>query len=501
MKIEVFNFTHKKRAALVGPFFILLYLTLYSPLYAQFSFTEAGTDAYHATLKLKSVSSFKAQHRQDQSVNGISVYIEHLAETVKMLVEEDPALLESYKQFSETAEASVSKLNPHSPYYLFVIGEIKLQRAFVKLKFGEEISSMWELRQAYKLLASNAAKYPDFLPNNKSMGLFKILIGSIPDKYTWIVHLMGMNGSVKEGLEMLRVLAESSNPFATEAKILHITVLNFILGKETSSAKEAKALYLANKDNLLYSFLYAFHCMKNAYSEEALTILENLPQGNYLNFAYLHLMRGDIYLQKGHYTQAITSFNKFLINYRGVNFKKEAWYKIFLSYWLNNEDDKAERYLPKIMKEGNALYDGDKYALYVAENRDFSDKTIMKARLAIDGGYFTEAAELLQKLSPKALRSPKDEIEYYYRLARLYHKTGKIAEAVKYYKKTIELSGTKKMYFAPNAALQLGYIFRHQNNKEQAVFYFEKALSYKDYYYKNSIDNKARGALNEIKKI
>ncbi|GAL83305.1 hypothetical protein CHU_1807 [Sporocytophaga myxococcoides] len=503
MKIKVFNQKYKKRAAiLVRPFFILFFISLSPALCAQFFFTEASQAKYKEVLKLKSVTGFPSA-QQDQAANGINTYIEHLAETIKMLVEENPELLDRYKQNSEAAEIKVSGLNPNSPYYLFVLGEIKLQRAFVKLKFGEEISSMWELRLAYKTLAENAIKHPDFLPNNKSIGLLKILVGSIPEKYTWIVNLVGMEGSVKEGLEMLKTVSESETPFASEAKILRIAVLNFILGKETGSEKAVKDLYLSENDNLLYTFLYASVCMKNAHSEEALCILESSPDysSNYLNFAYLYLMTGDIYLQKGIYTKAFYLYKRFLNEYRGGNFKKEAYYKIFLCYWLNNEDDKAIQILPQIKKEGNAIYDGDKYALYFAENRDFSDKNIMKVRLAIDGGYFNTAEDILQKLSPNDFHSQKDKIEYYYRFARFYHKTGKIIEAIKFYKKTIDLSGDKKLYFAPNAALQLGYIYRYQNNKEQAVFYFEKALTYKDYYYKNGIDNKARGALNEIKKI
>lgn len=503
LRIEVSNQKYKNRAAiLVRPFFIFFFISLSPTLYAQFSFTEASKAKYQEVLKLKSVTGF-APALQDQTANGINIYVEHLAETIKMLVEENPALLERYKQQSEAAEIKVSGLTPHSPYYLFVLGEIKLQRAFVKLKFGEEISSLWELRLAYKTLAENALKYPDFLPNNKSIGLLKILIGSIPEKYTWIVNLVGMEGSVKEGLEMLNTVSESETPFASEAKILRIAVMNFILGKEVGSEKAVKDLYLNDKDNLLYTFLYASVCMKNAHSEEALCILESSTDydSDYLNFAYLHLMTGDIYLQKGFYTKAFYFYKRFLTDYRGENFKKEAYYKIFLCYWLNNEDQKAIQILPQIIKEGHAIYDGDKYALYFAENRDFSDKNIMKARLAIDGGFFNTAEDILEKLSPKDFHSLKDEIEYYYRFARLYHKTGKITDAIKFYKKTIGLSGDKKLYFAPNSALQLGYIYRYQNNKEQAVFYFEKALTYKDYYYKNGIDNKARGALNEIKKL
>jgi len=55
-------------------------------------------------------------------------------------------------------------------------------------------------------------------------------------------------------------------------------------------------------------------------------------------------------------------------------------------------------------------------------------------------------------------------------------------------------------YFAPNSALQLGYIFRDQADAIEARQYFEKALSYKKHVYKNSIDNKARSALASLER-
>ncbi|HEY8401534.1 MAG TPA: hypothetical protein VIK89_09745, partial [Cytophagaceae bacterium] len=81
---------------------------------------------------------------------------------------------------------------------------------------------------------------------------------------------------------------------------------------------------------------------------------------------------------------------------------------------------------------------------------------------------------------------------------RLHHKVGSINDAIDYYLKTIELSPPDTYYFAPNAALQLGYIYKRKSDKENARKYFQKALTYKNYEYKNSIDNKAKAALNEL---
>jgi tetratricopeptide (TPR) repeat protein len=97
------------------------------------------------------------------------------------------------------------------------------------------------------------------------------------------------------------------------------------------------------------------------------------------------------------------------------------------------------------------------------------------------------------------LASTKDEVEFPYRKARLFHKSEEIPDAIRFYKETIFLQGDNYWYFAPNACLQLGYIFQEQSNSPQARQYFEKALSYKKHEYKNSIDSKAKSALAQLK--
>jgi hypothetical protein len=85
-----------------------------------------------------------------------------------------------------------------------------------------------------------------------------------------------------------------------------------------------------------------------------------------------------------------------------------------------------------------------------------------------------------------------------YRTARLNHKAGQDKDAVTYYLKTIELSKDETYYFAPNSCLQLGYIYQGRKEKAEAKKYFTAALNYKNYEYKNSIDNKAKAALNDL---
>jgi tetratricopeptide (TPR) repeat protein len=105
---------------------------------------------------------------------------------------------------------------------------------------------------------------------------------------------------------------------------------------------------------------------------------------------------------------------------------------------------------------------------------------------------------LLDELNPSSLTDKKSRVEYCYRQARLAHKINDLDPAKTFYKRTIELNEASEWYFAPNASLQLGYIYMEEKNKVEAKLYFEKALQYKRHEYKNSIDSKARSALAQI---
>jgi hypothetical protein len=62
------------------------------------------------------------------------------------------------------------------------------------------------------------------------------------------------------------------------------------------------------------------------------------------------------------------------------------------------------------------------------------------------------------------------------------------------------MAGGEHWYFAPNACLQMGYLFVDERNESRAKEYFKKALTYKDHEYKNSIDSKAKTGLNRLRR-
>ncbi|ELR73241.1 hypothetical protein C900_04752 [Fulvivirga imtechensis AK7] len=393
----------------------------------------------------------------------------------------------------------IDGLKSGSPYKNFYLAEMYLQKAFVNLKFGNDWTAAWDFRQAYKLIRKNSDRqHASFIPNYKSMGLLHVMIGSVPERYQWIMSLLGMHGTVQQGIAEIQRVADSDGMFSQEAKVVHYLLQAYLLNESDTAVSNFNELFQLNDKNLLFGYLYMSLLIKNSQSETALDVFNDLMEldDNYLEFNFLNYLAGEIYLQKGDYPLAETYFHDFIKNSKGENFIKDAYYKLFLTYWISNEEDKAIRAHKKAQSAGKTISEADKHASKSLSQTEYPNKMIMKLRLLTDGGFYQQAEELLEQ--PFVLNSKKERVEFVYRKARLLHKSGKIKEAIGLYQETIDASGRENWYFAPNACLQLGYIYRAQNDTPWAKNYFNQVLSYKNHEYKTSLDNKAKAALEQL---
>src|SRR5690606_28514039 len=113
-------------------------------------------------------------------------------------------------------------------------------------------------------------------------------------------------------------------------------VTGFILAKPAEALTDMRQVASGEHGKRLGLFLSAALAMKSAQSELALQILDQLSANDTgIPLYYANYLRGEAYLNKGDYLNAITSFRSF-VNYQpGQNYIKDAYYKMGLCYWLN----------------------------------------------------------------------------------------------------------------------------------------------------------------------
>lgn len=426
-------------------------------------------------------------------------YVTSLAEALELLITEDGEKYTEYEHRFEQRLDRKTKLN--MPDDIFLQAEIRMQWAFVYFKYGHEFDAALNLRQAYLTTAEIKKRFPEFQAIKKTSALLEIIIGSVPEKYNWVLSLLNIEGSSETGLEELESIRKSDNPLRLEANILYALIQGFVLQQTEPGVRTVEEIIAQNQDNRLVLFLGASLAIKNSQSEKALDMLNKLEeQQSGLPIYYADYLKGEVYLHKAEYLNSLTAYRSFVNHYKGQNYIKDANYKIGLCYWLNRNVNDAQAVFNLAKTLGKESTEADKYAARSLAESELPHPELTKARYFTDGGYYDNAREILDSILQDELATSRDKVEFYYRKARLEHKTNALEAAKHFYQQVIELNGASSWYFAPNACLQMGYIALAENEKTLAEEYFERALSYKKHEYKNSIDTKAKSALAQLKR-
>ncbi len=492
-------------------FNVLLFFPLF--LFSQFDFNNNCKEAYRSILSLHFAEAEKLLNveKSTHPSNLIPVYLENYIDFFTVFIGEDPLSFENFRNAQEIRYALLKKGDMDSPYYRYCIGNIRIQFAICRMKFGEYGSAVLDFSRANRDLKENARLHPDFILQNSGVGLIHVLAGIIPDNYSWILRVLGLEGSVQKGLDEIAHMAEymgnneTYQLFRTES-LFYLAFLDAVLGRDAKDAllieqkfEDQKMIFPGPKNPLLI-FIRASILSKAGKTDEAIQFLQEYhTDSEEFPFYYLDYLMGLNKLNRLD-PDADRYFIRFLKNFRGQNYIKSGYQKLAWTFLLKGNVRKYEEYINKALTHGALIVDNDIQANREAKSKEQPNVILLKARLLSDGGYTDRAINVLLDQSLKSfIKTPKDLLEYNYRLGRIYQQSGNYQEALKYFRITMRDGSGQCWYFAENAALQSGIIFEQNKDYKNAAQYYRLCLSMKNTEYKNSLDQKARLGLKRIK--
>lgn len=482
--------------------FLLLALSLQSK--ANFDFNNNCIKAYQAIFDLRlgdAKTLIQLEKRQNPN-NGITILLENYIDYFTILASENKADYERLKGLKSSRLSALEKQNKNSPYYLFAQAEIHLQWGMLKSRFQDYFSSGIDIKRADNLLSDNAAKYPSFLPNKKSSGLIDVIFGSIPSNLKGLFSTLGIKGNASAGIRtlesMISTLPKSGYSFYKDEVVFFLCYIETDLLHNKANYNKIMDL-TATMDNtsLLKSYLQGYVSARNAHNDSAISYLLKRPKGDdYINFPTLNYHLGNAKLNRMD-NDANVYLVSFLKEYKGINYVKDAYLKLAYYFYLRGDINKYNTFIKMVKSQGNLYDEKDKQALKEA-NDAAPNMDLLKARLYFDGGYYSKALAELSGKDAGDFKLKRDQIEFYYRLGRIYDESGRDSDAVSQYQKAISSGKLTSYYYAANAALSIGNIYEKKNDKAKAAAYFKEAIAMKNHEYENSIETKAKDGLKRI---
>ncbi|MEM9819598.1 MAG: hypothetical protein AAF985_00945 [Bacteroidota bacterium] len=472
-----------------------------------FSFSSDTKAAYGKVMELRveEASLLLAKVKREEPENRMVYFVENYLDFIRIFIDENEREFENLEKNKARRIQLIKGGDRTSPYYLYTQAEIKLQWALVRLKFGEYITALYEVKSAYKLLNKNLKKFPDFLPSKKSLGILHALVGTIPDNYRWAFKfLSGMDGTIEQGrqeIEEVLEFARQQGDFLFEEETL--VIYSFLLLHLNNNQEEAWRLIqsggrLNPAQSPLACFAIANMAMRIGRNDEAIRLLENRPQGEgYYAFHFLDFMLGLAKLRRLD-RDADVHLEHYILHFRGQNYIKEAYQKLAWHHLLNGDEPRYKRLIKQCKIKGQASVSNDKSAKKEAQQGIIPHPILLKARVLFDGGYYQRAYQLLAQHSPDQFSDPGLRLEYVYRLGRISDELDQLPLAFQYYQQTIDQGREQKYYYACNAALKSAILYEEQKDYVNAEKYYELCLSMKPNEYKSSLHGMAKAGLNRI---
>jgi hypothetical protein len=483
---------------------LFIFLTCTVTARANFSFNANCIDAYKAiySFRINEAKLLIQKEKEQNPQNGIIILLENYIDYFGLLASESKT---DYDRLKDNRSARVSKLGnneKNSPYYLFSQAEVYMQWGLLKAKFGDYFSSSMDLKKAANLLRDNAQKYPDFLPDQKSIGLINVIFGAIPSNLKSVTRFLGMSGNVQGGIKQLEelrtTLPRTKYSFYKDEVAFFLCNIDIdILRNKNNYTRLAS--YLADMENngLLKVYLQGYTALKTAHNDEAIGFLEGAPKSNqYLDVPAIYYLLGNAKLNRLD-KDAPVFLNKYIRDYKGRNYIKDAYLKIAYFYLLENDIKKYDSSLQLVRSKGYTLDEKDQQALREA-NDDRPDTDLLKARFYFDGGYYNKALAEIKNKNANNLELLRDKIELFYRLGRIYEKTDKLNDALVNYQRAINLGKTSRYYYAANAAVRVGNIYEQKRDFNRAANFYNQAINMKDHEYQTGIQNEAKEGLKRI---
>lgn len=483
---------------------IVFYFLSINFLAAQstYDFNANSKEAYEAIIALnfKQGQELINKEKRENPDNLIPYFLENYMDVLPILFNGEQQLFSERKSALQERIDLLKKGDSNSPWHLYTQAAVYFQWAAAYIRMNERTRGALHFRRFHNLAKKNQETFPGFTPNEVLLGVEEALIGTLPSTYQWLANVLGFKGDLKNGISTVKKIAlKNQNTIFQEEAFYFYCYLDFYLGKNREYVwMQVKK---RNKDlphNHLFTYIVANMALDDQKADDAIRVLQARKKDtNYMPLHFFDYQLSLAYIHKID-SRAVSNMERFMRNYKGDVFLKNAYQKLSLYYYAIGANEKARSLKNSISKIGSNLIDADKQANRFAEQTSFPNRNLIRVRLKNEGGFTMDALNEISQINPNSLKKEEELLEYYFRFAHIYEQLENNQAALLFYERCIKAGKNSKEQFPARSALHIAEIYENAKKYSLAKKYYELCLSMKNHDFQSNIDQKAKSGLHRL---
>lgn len=464
-------------------------------------------DVYN--LKFETAES-KFKQLQKSNPNDLKgFFYESLLYFYKALPSRDEKLFNKYIELSDNViEKAEDKLDRNENDYdaLYYKGLSHSYRSLLMLSLNKSLlKAASNGNDGYRILSTLIEKKPDYYDAYMGLGLYKIAIGFVPEKYQWLLSLIGFEGNIKEGRKLLNTSLQNGNYTKVDSKVfLSIFSLKEKEDGDNQALSYSKDLTEQYPGSAVFKVFYSGILQQYGYPGEALIAANEALDINKNSFQEeikksANALIGTSYFRMNEYQKSIPFLEEYM---KYVN--PEDRYNVYLftlgiSYELTGDRITAMQKYKNVRNNFINERDGelDKLFYRLAQEKIKTplreiDVKLIKA-LNLRESNNAEDALIIYKdiISSKMLdkfNSVDDQIRVYFDMGIAYSYNKDFDNAIIAFNKCIRQNPVSETWLVPHSYFELGKIYDKKGDKNRSADMFEKIFDYNDFDFESFLE-------------
>lgn len=462
---------------------------------------------YNATA-LKNIISLKfdaASHNLEKSrkanpADPYYLYLDNYLHFIHAAIDGDK---DSYRNYKTTSVKRIEVLRKHTgDEALYFQAEINFHSFILALYHQEHLLAIKKFFQVNSQMSYFLKHAENPVAGRKLQGILLIIISAIPEEYSWITSLIGLKGDRNQGMALLE---EHMQAYDTDSiEYLELLIITTFLNNmfyhdyhtSYSNLKKDIAKYI---ENPIFRLLYVISALKTGHHEEVIHVLKTFRQDQSEHqICFFDYLYGEALLYRFD-NEAEQFLQSFIQCSSGDLYLKSAYKKLAWYHLTQGDTLSFLRYRKLVLRSGSMVADVDKQAHSEFLTSAIPNVDLLKARILFDGGHYNQAKSLLlRKETREGLKNVYQQLEYSYRLARVYHLNDETDKAIRLYELTLKNGIQFPFYYAAHSALQLATICEERGDTAKARLYYHKVLETGDGSYRFRFHDHAREGIKRL---
>ncbi len=380
------------------------------------------------------------------------------------------------------------------------LGEMYLERCIISFLQKSYWNAYKNFKESYKLV-QKTKNFSQIIFPKRLQSLIEIFLGSIPTKYKWITDFMGYSGNLEKGIHNFHQIINKTEILKIENQVLNFYLSKHLFNDHQSAYHSIEKLNKNYPENSFFAYLLGINYLDRKELQKAKQKLIFCIKHPIKDFDYPAYHLAHCYMYELQLDSAQYFLEKFIEKKRGNIFKADANYKIGILYSFKNQKNEAQKYFYRATQFDEQISDKDLYAIKQSQNYIFKsiskeEAQLFQARWLFDGGNYSQSLTILNQISYSNI--PDISIEILYRKARVYHEMKNLDKALEFYQKVFEIQSFKNLWMKPYSAYFIALIYDEKKDYTKVKFFLNKSLSYKNYDFQASLEQKVKTKLSKI---